>query len=106
MKKAFAGCVLWAISVAANAGWPVLSKGEVICDNWSDAMEQAHYFMQGIDELVNEKSCGRLKADTEYAVIGAQFVRDVNGVAVKSISMIRIRKNKLEAYHIPKEVGE
>lgn len=66
-------------------------------------MEQAHYFMQGIDELADSKHCGRLKADTEYASIGAEFIRSAGGSAVKSISLIRIRKNKLQAYYVPKD---
>ncbi|MFG3502931.1 hypothetical protein ACGFZ7_17515 [Pseudomonas sp. NPDC047963] len=103
MKKTFAACLLCVVSVTANAAWPVLSKGEVICDNWSDAMDQAHYFMQGIDEIVNNNTCGRVKSDTEYVAIGAQFIRDANGVAVKSISIIRIRKNKIQAFHVPKD---
>lgn len=91
------------VSAQALADWPVLPKGEVVCDTLTSAMEQAHYFMQGIDELADSKHCGRLKADTEYASIGAQFIRSASGSAVKSISLIRIRKNKLQAYYVPKD---
>lgn len=91
------------VSAQALADWPVLAKGSVVCDTLTSAMEQAHYFMQGIDELADSKHCGRLKADTEYASIGAQFIRSADGSAVKSISLIRIRKNKLQAYYIPED---
>lgn len=91
------------VSAQALADWPVLAKGAVVCDTLTSAMEQAHYFMQGIDELADSKHCGRLKADTEYASIGAQFIRSADGSAVKSISLIRIRKNKLQAYYIPED---
>lgn len=91
------------VSAQALADWPVLAKGAVVCDTLTSAMEQAHYFMQGIDELADSKHCGRLKADTEFASIGAQFIRSASGSAVKSISLIRIRKNKLQAYYVPKD---
>ena len=91
------------VSAQALAEWPVLAKGAVVCDTLTSAMEQAHYFMQGIDELADSKHCGRLKADTEYASIGAQFIRSASGSAVESISLIRIRKNKLQAYYVPKD---
>lgn len=103
MKKLIVGVVLGFLSCQASADWPVLPAGEVICDKWASAMEQAHYFMQGIDELADEKSCGRLKADTEYAEIGSAFIRDEEGKVVKGIPMIRIRKNKLKAFYIPRE---
>ena len=92
-----------AVPTFSYAAWPVLPAGEVICDAWAPAMEQAQYFLQGIDELVKSKSCGRLKADTEYAVIGTEFIRDGNGKPVKAIPLIRIRKNGAIAYHVSKE---
>lgn len=97
------GLALCCLSTLAFADWPVLAKGEVICDTLPAAMEQAHYFMQGIDELADEKHCGRLKTETEYASIGAQFIRSSSGSAVKSIAVIRIRKNKLQAYYVPRD---
>lgn len=103
MKKLMAGVVFGLTSFGANADWPILPAGEVICDNWTAAMEQAHYFMQGIDELADKKSCGRLKADTEYAVIGSTFIRNKEGKAVKGIPLIRIKKNKMKAFYIPRE---
>jgi hypothetical protein len=89
------------LSTHSYAAWPILPAGEVICDAWAPAMEQAHYFHQGIDELVKSKSCGRLRADTEYAVIGSEFIRDQAGRAVMKIPLIRIRKNGAVAYHVP-----
>lgn len=102
MKRIIVGLMFGLNSLIANADWPILPAGEVICDNWSSAMEQAHYFMQGIDELADKKSCGRLKADTEYVVIGASFIRDEEGNAVKGIPSIRIKKNSMKAFHIPR----
>lgn len=101
--RARLGVVLALASFAAQAGWPVLPAGEVVCDNWSAALEQAHYFMQGIDDLADKKACGHLKADTEYAVIGSAFIRDENGKALKGIPMIRVRKNNMKAYYIPRD---
>lgn len=103
MRRLITGITFGLASFGANAGWPVLPAGEVICDNWSAAMEQAHYFMQGIDDLADKKSCGRLKSDTEYAEIGSAFIRDEEGKVVKGIPMIRIKKNKLKAFYIPRE---
>lgn len=103
MRKFILGVTLGLSSFGAYAGWPVLPAGEVVCDKWSAAMEQAHYFLQGINELADKKSCGRLKADTEYAEIGSAFIRDENGAVVKGIPLIRVRKNKLKAYYIPRE---
>ena len=92
----------YSISIHALADWPILPKGEVVCDTLTSAMEQAHYFMEGIDELADSKHCGRLKADTDYVSIGAQFIRNSDGSVAKSISLIRIRKNKLQAYYVPR----
>lgn len=103
MRKFIVGVAFGLASFGANAGWPILPAGEVICDKWSAAMEQAHYFMQGIDELADKKSCGRLKADTEYAVIGSAFIRNEEGKAVKDIPLIRVRKNKIKAFYIPRD---
>ena len=103
MRKLIVGVAFGLASFGANAGWPVLPAGEVICDKWSAAMEQAHYFLQGIDELADKNSCGRLKADTEYAEIGSALIRDEKGSVVKGIPLIRIKKNKLKAYYIPRE---
>ena len=103
VRKVCSAIALCCAPHLALADWPILGKGEVVCDTLTSAMEQAHYFMQGIDELADSKHCGRLKADTEYAAIGAQFIRSASGSALKSISLIRIRKNKLQAYYVPKD---
>jgi len=101
----YAGALL-IMSPVADAAWPVLPKGEVICKSAEAAFEQAHFYAQGIDdELADSKACGYLKADTEYVQIGGITMKDPGGNVVKFIPLIRIRKNKVEVFHVSKESG-
>lgn len=101
----YAGALLL-LAPFANAAWPVLHKGEVICKTSESAFEQAHFYAQGIDdELADSKNCGYLKADTEYAQIGGITMKDPDGDVVKFIPLVRIRKNKVEVFHVSKESG-